>query len=279
VTRVISVAHQLVTLSCIMDFNLYPFDKQACYILEGSMTEDWDGKSFVIWGNFFFESKIARRLPYEVKLELLDPELLAKGKLFGDMRYSGWRIALKRKILIHLTEAFMPSTLFVALSWLSFLIPPDVVPGRMALLVTMLLVLVNIFLRVTASVPMSTKITAMGAWIIGGIFLVALALMEYGLILYLKRYWTLRLKKIGSNSLTEREKRGKSEETMVVVITAIDWWSFVLFPVVFFVLAVAYWASYVSKYEESIDDVWDPVKKVFFDSMSPEDKQKYEIER
>jgi hypothetical protein len=37
------------------------------------------------------------------------------------------------------------SGLFVIVSWISFLIPMDVIPGRMALLVTLFLVLVNIF--------------------------------------------------------------------------------------------------------------------------------------
>ena len=35
--------------------------------------------------------------------------------------------------------------MFVVTSWVSFLIKPEVVPGRMALLVTLFLVLINIF--------------------------------------------------------------------------------------------------------------------------------------
>ena len=35
--------------------------------------------------------------------------------------------------------------LFVVVSWISFVVPPDVIPGRMALLITLFLVLVNIF--------------------------------------------------------------------------------------------------------------------------------------
>ncbi len=38
-------------------------------------------------------------------------------------------------------------------SWISFLIPMDVIPGRMALLVTLFLVLVNIFNTVTTNTP------------------------------------------------------------------------------------------------------------------------------
>jgi hypothetical protein len=43
--------------------------------------------------------------------------------------------------------------MFVIVSWISFLIPMDVIPGRMALLVTLFLVLVNIFNTVTTNTP------------------------------------------------------------------------------------------------------------------------------
>ena len=45
------------------------------------------------------------------------------------------------------------SGLFVVVSWISFVVPPDVIPGRMALLVTLFLVLVNIFNTVTTNTP------------------------------------------------------------------------------------------------------------------------------
>ena len=39
------------------------------------------------------------------------------------------------------------------MSWISFVVPPDVIPGRMALLITLFLVLVNIFNSVTTNTP------------------------------------------------------------------------------------------------------------------------------
>ena len=45
------------------------------------------------------------------------------------------------------------SGLFVVVSWISFVVPPDVIPGRMALLITLFLVLVNIFNTVTTNTP------------------------------------------------------------------------------------------------------------------------------
>jgi hypothetical protein len=41
----------------------------------------------------------------------------------------------------------------VVVSWISFVVPPDVIPGRMALLITLFLVLVNIFNSVTTNTP------------------------------------------------------------------------------------------------------------------------------
>ena len=50
------------------------------------------------------------------------------------------------------------SGLFVVVSWISFVVPPDVIPGRMALLITLFLVLVNIFNNVTTNSPKVGKI-------------------------------------------------------------------------------------------------------------------------
>ena len=63
----------------------------------------------------------------------------------GDYAACGFRIHLRRKRVQMIFQIYLPCILFVTVSWVSFLIRPDVVPGRMALLVTLFLVLVNIF--------------------------------------------------------------------------------------------------------------------------------------
>ena len=80
-------------------------------------------------------------------------------------------------------------------SWISFLIPMDVIPGRMALLVTLFLVLVNIFNTVTTNTPKVKQIhikltichiyaskaeglTAIEAWMLACILFVFGALIE-----------------------------------------------------------------------------------------------------
>ena len=51
-----------------------------------------------------------------------------------------------RLVTLHFSlQVYLPSAMFVVVSWVSFLVKPEVVPGRMAMLVTLFLVLINIF--------------------------------------------------------------------------------------------------------------------------------------
>ena len=52
------------------------------------------------------------------------------------------------------------------MSWISFLVPPESVPGRMTILVTVFLVLVNIFNSITSNIPRADGLTAIESFII-----------------------------------------------------------------------------------------------------------------
>ena len=53
------------------------------------------------------------------------------------------------------------SGLFVVVSWISFLVNPEVIPGRMTLLVTIFLVLINIFNTIQTNSPKAEGLTGM----------------------------------------------------------------------------------------------------------------------
>ena len=59
-----------------------------------------------------------------------------------------------------------------------------VISGRMALLVTLFLVLVNIFNTVTTNTPKAEGLTAIEAWMLACILFVFGALTEYAVILF-----------------------------------------------------------------------------------------------
>ena len=60
---------------------------------------------------------------------------------------------IKRKTMQVLVQVYLPSFMFVIVSWISYLVKPEVVPGRMALLVTLFLVLVKHWWQDQSCVP------------------------------------------------------------------------------------------------------------------------------
>ena len=78
---------------------------------------------------------------------LLEP--LSSDKMFylqanDTWSLSGFQVRLTRHPNPFLMNTYLPTALLTIASFISFLIPIDMVPGRMALLVTIFLMLVNI---------------------------------------------------------------------------------------------------------------------------------------
>ncbi len=131
----------------------------------------------------------------------------------GEYAACGFKVHLERKRHQLIFQVYLPCVLFVGVSWASFLIRPEVVPGRMALLVTLFLVLINIFNtarfivyyvvtilvstltkcffnvkyffhpRSHAPIPTGTTLNAMDIYLVTSILMVFLALVEYAVIL------------------------------------------------------------------------------------------------
>ena len=66
---------------------------------------------------------------------------------------------LQRKMSFYIVTYYLPSGLFVVVSWISFLVNPEVIPGRMTLLVTIFLVLINIFNTIQTNSPKAEGLT------------------------------------------------------------------------------------------------------------------------
>ena len=69
------------------------------------------------------------------------------------MSYSnvGFDLFLNRRLEPFLMNVYMPTGLLVATSWIGFLVPVSAIPGRMALLVTTLLMLISVSNQVRSS--------------------------------------------------------------------------------------------------------------------------------
>ena len=110
--------------------------------------------------------------------------------------------------LRYLYVYYLPSGLFVVVSWVSFLVPPEVVPGRMAMLITLFLVLINIFNIITTNSPNVEGMTAIAAWMIVCIFFVFGALFGYAWLLWKKKKSCLKRKKF-SKKLSDEDAKAR----------------------------------------------------------------------
>ena len=123
-----------------------------------------------------------------------------------------WKIHLKRILTPYILGTFIPTTTLVATSWISFLIPPESVPGRAGLLVTLLLVLTTFHLHELDVSPSVKGITPLLIWSEICLSLIILAFLEYAVILYFMRFGK---KKIGSKQMLELSTISKEKQNIL----------------------------------------------------------------
>ena len=107
----------------------------------------------------------------------ITPSDLLSLSISGNYSVTGFELKLTRKMAFYIITYYFPTGMFVIVSWISFLVPPESVPGRMTILVTVFLCLVNIFNSITNKIPKADGLTAIEAFIIICIIFVFGALM------------------------------------------------------------------------------------------------------
>jgi len=132
-----------VTISCKMMFDDYPLDAHKCLFQVGSYYDTID--TVICSSKFLYNAKRQRNLQHYIQIENLPEKYKVVDLPSGHYAACGFQVSLQRKQMQYQIQVYLPSFMFVVTSWVSFLIKPEVVPGRMALLVTLFLVLINIF--------------------------------------------------------------------------------------------------------------------------------------
>ena len=160
----------------------------------------------------------------------------------------GFKLTLTRHYLEHIFSFYIPSWLFVALSWVSFAIPPEVVPGRMALLITLMLVLVNISGTVIDKNSPTEYLTFLDIWMFACIVYVWMALIAYAFLLLHKRFMVWKNKPKCATSLVETESDTGNQKRNTKLTTSYDHYghwdgSFLIcFPLAFLLFNIVYWS-------------------------------------
>jgi len=172
-----------VTISCRMVFDDYPLDDHSCQFQVGSY---YDTIETVTCRSFYiYDQERQRSLQHFIQIEDLPDHFAIVNLPSGSYASCGFQVRIQRKQMQFVVQVYLPSFMFVIVSWVSFLVKPEVVPGRMAMLVTLFLVLINIFNSVREGAPISSRLNAVDLYLVVCIFFVFAALLEYAAILLL----------------------------------------------------------------------------------------------
>jgi len=176
-----------IEISCQMDFSEYPFDKHVCTFQVGSYF--YNKNSMTCSSEYFDPSAesdfLERNLQHHTKFHMLSPKKKVVRLTSGEYAACGFEVLLERKHEPLVYQVYIPCILFVTVSWISFIIDPKVVPGRMSLLVILFLVIINVFNNVKASAPAaaSSRLNAIDRFIVTCIFSIFSAIIEYAVVL------------------------------------------------------------------------------------------------
>ena len=226
--------------SCKMYFDRYPLDYHRCTFRIGSYL--YTDKVINCSAEFTTKPQHQRSLQYHIDFLQLAPE---DGYLeVQENRFSmcGFAINLHRNRIQIFFQVYLTCILFVVVSWASFTIDPEVVPGRMGLLVTTFLVLINIFNGAQLNAPVTSFLNAIDIYILGCIGHVFLVLCEYVIVLSKNKFpgvWkrkTIRPQRNNRRTMTW-PKGNLSKHTH-------DSNSLILFPLIFIMFNVIYWIMF-----------------------------------
>ncbi|XP_069975427.1 glutamate-gated chloride channel alpha isoform X2 [Penaeus vannamei] len=237
-------------LSCILQLENFPFDAQQCNTLLASYANTDD----VI--KYRWEENVPIDLPDNLEIaqyDLLGHSTHERKQEFVTGNFSGLLIkfSLRRQNGYHVLQTYVPTILIVSISWVSFWLDPNAVPGRVSLGVTTLLTLTTLASGIRASLPPVSYVKAIDVWIGTCMIMVFGALLEFTLVNWLAN------KKVIEHSQTmfkiprltkaqeEEPSAAASPKTYITYARALDRLCRVLFPGGFLIFNLVYWPYYL----------------------------------
>jgi len=165
----------------------------------------------------------------------------------------------------YVIQIYLPSSLVVILSWVSFWLDRTSAPARVSLGITTVLTMLTLIWSTNASLPKISYIKSIDVYLVFCFFMTFLSVIEYGTVSFVHRF-TERQKKrlrfrqtmIDINNLDSATNQRLSADSPDLAIhyefkyfkidlkaSSIDNYSRIIFPFVFFFFHVFYWSLYM----------------------------------
>lgn len=222
------------TLSCPMDLRNYPFDKQVCRIEmesfsynEDNIILEWVGTDRPDLANMTQMPEGAVPVEISDNIEMNQFRVVEKRtlKTLNERRGAGNHSLLQaefhlvRDIGYYLVQMYIPSMLIVMLSWISFWLNVNAVPGRISLGVLTVLTMTQQSSTVNATLPRVSYTKAIDIWMSMCLVFVFAALIEFAVANVLARKDTNKgfgFKKLFLlPTLSEQRKKRKGSGVLV----------------------------------------------------------------
>ena len=149
-----------VVISCNAEFADFPFHQHACSLEIGSFTKTVNRLLFLPDHKYQPETQVElKSSDYDISVSYLkDIEEIKQGikNVSEDYCVVGVKLELRNRWRKYIVLYYVPTTLIVVTSWVFFLLPSTSYPAWTALLVTVFLLLINIFSNIVNETPDSS---------------------------------------------------------------------------------------------------------------------------
>lgn len=258
-----------VTLSCRMDLRKYPFDKQVCSILLESF--GYTESKLVLGWDYSDNLPIKRGDIKELRqFRLVDIEhtnFTRTHNITGNHSCLRADFHLVRNIGFYVIQMYVPSMLIVMLSWLSFWLNENSVPGRVTLGVLSVLTISTQSANVNAALPRVSYTKAIDVWMATCLVFVFAALTEFAVVNVLsqkapgRKFSLAKLFQVKAEKEEGQEEKDTSvdqdgrvaiadknqpKRRAVTCSNSLDMASRLMFPFAFGVFNMIYWIYYLN---------------------------------
>jgi len=173
------------TFSCMMELNKYPLDDQICTMEIASFSKT-TRELILKWSPQPVKLSPEVKMP-QFKVQDVIAEECDDSAVLGNYSCLAAKFHLHRSIGFHLVQSYIPTILFVIVSWVSFWMDVEHVPGRVALGVTTLLTISSKSAGLSSESPQVSYVKAIDVWMGACTAFVFLALIEFTVVNYLWR--------------------------------------------------------------------------------------------
>jgi len=183
--RILYMLRLKLTFSCMMELNKYPLDSQTCTMEIASFSKT-TRELLLKWSDEPVKLSTEVKMPQFVVEDVI-AEACDESSVMGNYSCLAAKFHLDRSIGFHLVQSYIPTILIVIVSWVSFWMDVEHVPGRVALGVTTLLTISSKSAGLSSETPQVSYVKALDIWMGACTAFVFSALIEFTIVNYIWR--------------------------------------------------------------------------------------------